>query len=216
MYYRTSLANRWNEWKTVVSLKSNGLLEQVIFVQSDYLKIEPRISDGHAYITYNGDNNTYLGDIGYHKGHGLPSIWMASTGWRPIIYGADYNGNLVVTGGITMYSDQRKKTILNHVELSLKQIADAPLIEHYYNSDQDKTTHVGSIAQYWAGLNDWFCKLDDEGYYTMEIQNCALASAISIARHLEKYESKTDKKIRQLKKRISQLEDELELLKKGV
>ena len=128
----------------------------------------------------------------------------------------DTSGNFLVSGGITMYSDQRKKTILNHVELSLKQIADAPLIEHYYNSDQDKTTHVGSIAQYWASLNDWFCKLDAEGYYTMEIQNCALASAISIARHLEKYESKTDKKIRQLKKRISQLEDELELLKKGV
>lgn len=125
----------------------------------------------------------------------------------------DTSGNMLMTGGITMYSDQRKKTILNHVELSLKQIADAPLIEHYYNSDQDKTTHVGSIAQYWAGLNDWFCKLDSEGYYTMEIQNAALASAISIARHLERYESKTDKKIRQLKKRISQLEDELEKLK---
>ena len=123
--------------------------------------------------------------------------------------------NLTVPGGITMYSDRRKKTILNHVELSLKQIADAPLIEHYYNSDQAKTTHVGSIAQYWAGLNDWFCKKDEEGFYTMEIQNAALASAISIARHLERYETKTDKKIRQLKKRISQLEDEIELLKKG-
>ena len=127
----------------------------------------------------------------------------------------DGSGNMLVTGGITMYSDERKKTILNHVELSLKQIADAPLIEHYYNSDQEKTTHVGSIAQYWARLNDWFCKKDEEGYYTMEIQNAALASAISIARHLERYENKTDKKIRQLKKRISQLEDELEMLKKG-
>ena len=126
-----------------------------------------------------------------------------------------FGGSIVTTGGITMYSDKRKKTILNHVELSLKQIANAPLIEHYYNSDQNKTTHVGSIAQYWAGLNDWFCKLDAEGYYTMEIQNCALASAISIARHLEKYESKTDKKIRMLKKRITELEDKVERLKKG-
>lgn len=124
-------------------------------------------------------------------------------------------GNVTVLGGVTMYSDQRKKTILNHVELSLKQIADAPLIEHYYNSDQDKTTHVGSIAQYWAQINDWFCKLDNEGYYTMEIQNCALASAISIARHLEKYESKTDKKIRMLKKRVKELEDKLERLEGG-
>ena len=123
--------------------------------------------------------------------------------------------NMKVQGGITMYSDIRKKTKLQDVELSLSQIANAPLIEHYYNSDQNKTTHVGSIAQYWAGLNDWFCKLDNEGFYTMEIQNAALASAISIARHLEKYESKTDKTIRKMKQRIQELEEEVERLKKG-
>lgn len=126
-----------------------------------------------------------------------------------------FGGSIITTGGITMYSDIRKKTKLQDVELSLSQIANAPLIQHYYNSDQDKTTHVGSIAQYWAGLNDWFCKLDAEGFYTMEIQNCALASAISIARHLEKYETKTDKTIRKMKQRIQELEDEVERLKKG-
>ena len=123
------------------------------------------------------------------------------------------NGNLLVVGGITMYSDQRKKTILSHVELSLKQIAEAPLIEHYYNGDDKKTTHVGSIAQYWASMNDWFCKLDNEGYYTMEIQNAALASAISIARELDRYETKTDKAIKKLRKRICELEEEVERLK---
>ena len=163
-------------------------------------------------------------EFSYDSAYGNIITYNRSTGkYLPLSLGASivnvgYSGvtcSLLVTGGITMYSDQRKKTILSHVELSLKQIADAPLIEHYYNSDQNKTTHVGSIAQYWAGLNDWFCKVDNDGFYTMEIQNCALASAISIARHLEKYESKTDKKIRQLKKRISQLENEIELLKKG-
>lgn len=123
-------------------------------------------------------------------------------------------GNLLVTGGITMYSDLRKKTILNYVELSLKEVADAPLIEHYYNSDEKKTTHVGSVAQYWAGLNDWFCKEDEEGFLTMEIQNAALASAISVARELTRYESKTDKQIKKLKKRIGELEEEIENLKK--
>ena len=124
----------------------------------------------------------------------------------------DASGNGLFYGGITMYSDQRKKTKLQDVELSLKQIADAPLIEHYYNSDAMRTTHVGSIAQYWASLNDWFCKLDNEGYYTMEIQNAALASAISIARELVKYESKTDRKIRLLKQRVKELEDKIEKL----
>lgn len=127
--------------------------------------------------------------------------------------GTFLKSSLLVNGGITMYSDQRKKTILNHVELSLKQIAEAPLIEHYYNSDDKKTTHVGSIAQYWASMNDWFCKLDNEGYYTMEIQNAALASAISIARELDRYETKTDKAIKKLKKRICELEEEVERLK---
>lgn len=125
----------------------------------------------------------------------------------------DASGNFLSPAGITMYSDQRKKTILNHVELSLKDIANAPLIEHYYNSDDKKTTHVGSIAQYWASINDWFCKLDSEGYYTMEIQNAALASAISIARELDRYETKTDKAIKKLKKRICELEEEIERLK---
>ena len=122
-------------------------------------------------------------------------------------------GDLLTSGGITMYSDIRKKTKLQDVELSLKQIADAPLIEHYYNSDTNKTTHVGSIAQYWASMNDWFCKLDSEGYYTMEIQNAALASAISIARELVKYESKTDKEIRLLKDEVKRLKKEIKILK---
>lgn len=122
-------------------------------------------------------------------------------------------GDLLTSGGITMYSDIRKKTKLQDVELTLKQIADAPLIEHYYNSDEKRTTHVGSIAQYWAGLNDWFCKLDGEGYYTMEVQNAALASAISIARELVKYESKTDKEIRLLKDEVKRLKKEIKILK---
>lgn len=125
----------------------------------------------------------------------------------------DASGNFLSVGGITQYSDIRKKTKLNDVELTLKQVANAPLIEHYYNSDDKKTTHVGSIAQYWAEMNNWFCKLDSDGFYTMEIQNAALASAISVARELERYESKTDKKIRMLKKRINELEDEIEKLK---
>lgn len=167
-------------------------------------------TDASMQIGYIGRGSGAVDDLILYAENGKLRFYTNGNATNPMTFEKQ---NLTVPGGITMYSDQRKKTILNHVELSLKQIADAPLIEHYYNSDQEKTTHVGSIAQYWAGLNDWFCKKDEEGFYTMEIQNAALASAISIARHLERYESKTDKKIRQLKKRISQLEDELEKLK---
>lgn len=141
------------------------------------------------------------------------STGLAIGGNSSVACVVDTSGNFLCPVGITQYSDIRKKTKLNDVELTLSQVANAPLIEHYYNSDDKKTTHVGSIAQYWAGINDWFCKLDSDGYYTMEIQNAALASAISVARELERYGSKTDKTIRMLKKRINELENEIEKLK---
>ena len=152
------------------------------------------------------------GDIVIRGGctKGTSNLTASSSGLR--VYAS---GDILATGGITMYSDIRKKTKLQDVELSLCQISNAPLIQHYYNSDQNKTTHVGSIAQYWYEMNNWFCKEDSDGFLTMEIQNCALASAISIARHLERYESKTDKQIRKLKQRIQELEDKLEMLEGG-
>lgn len=127
----------------------------------------------------------------------------------------DGSGNVLTPGGITMYSDLRKKTILNNVELSLEQIANAPIIEYYYNSDEQKITHVGSSAQYWAEINDWFCKEDNDGYYTMELQNLALASSISVARELVRYESNTDKQIRELKEKIIELENRLKQYEYG-
>lgn len=189
-----------------------------------FLSVQPSGSDAdRSIITLisNGDSPTdfIMGSGNYAwsitsrnstEGHLLGFYSALSGQYAMKIY---KEGNVLVTGGITMYSDKRKKTILNHVELSLKQIANAPLIEHYYNTDEKRTTHVGSIAQYWYGLNDWFCKEDSEGFLTMEIQNAALASAISIARELDRYETKTDKTIKQLRKRICQLEEEVERLK---
>ena len=118
-------------------------------------------------------------------------------------------------GGITMYSDLRKKTAIEDVELRLDEIADAPLFSHVYKDDDKRTLHVGSSAQYWDALcPGWFTREDTDGYYMMEIQNCALAAAISLGREVRRYESKTDKQIRKLKRRIAELENEIELIKK--
>lgn len=181
---------KMNNGTTLQAKNSSGSYETIFW---------PRWTDNNTYLNFGSGGNFYIRN-------------NSSTACLTI----KSNGNILVAGGITMYSDERKKTILKDVELTLSQIANAPLIEHYYNSDENKTTHVSTIAQYWAGLNDWFCKKDDEGYYTMELQNAALASAISIARELTKYESKTDKKIRVLKERIIELENELNKLKGGI
>ena len=176
-----------------------------------------RVSDDSSY-----DLNSYLVQIKAHSS--APGIGFSgvSYNWYVQVYDdymyvgrgtsrslrIDPSGNCLSVGGITMYSDIRKKTKLEDVELSLDQVADAPLIKHYYNADDNKTIHVSSIAQYWADINDWFCKTDSEGYYIMEIQNLALASAISVARELQKFESETDRRIREL-------EEELETLKRN-
>lgn len=194
--------NIWGQWHEFLSTRGDIVhsqvcvnairsVEELVFSQSEYF-------DNHGNMHIPNADGSWSWNIFNSNGSNVMTVYT--------------NGNVLSAGGITMYSDQRKKTILRDVELSLKQIADAPLIEHYYNSDAMRTTHVGSIAQYWAGINDWFCKLDSEGFYTMEIQNAALASAISIARELVKYESKTDRKIRLLKERVKELEDKIEKL----
>lgn len=198
-------------WKTLLFSGGSGYTLKDISIEQQYwgngIKLKRQASGSGAGISsYTYD--TFLGTFGVN-GQGA---FEFSNRTDSTVFKVNSEGDGLFYGGITMYSDQRKKTILNHVELTLQQIADAPLIEHYYNSDEKRTTHVGSIAQYWAGINDWFCKLDSEGYYTMEIQNAALASAISIARELVKYESKTDRKIRLLKDRVKELEDKIEKL----
>jgi hypothetical protein len=175
------------------------------------ITINRTVSGGGGAIAVRS-NGTHIGNFGINGSKQLEfNVMSGST--AQVKMTVDSSGNGLFYGGVTMYSDIRKKTILNHVELSLKEVADAPLIEHYYNSDEAKTTHVGSVAQYWAGLNDWFCKEDGDGFLTMEIQNAALASAISVARELTRYESKTDKQIKKLRKRIGELEEEIENLK---
>ena len=230
-YYNTSSGT--DEQK--MSLDSSGNLQVTgdVYTDNSYF-VKGTTGAGNGYSLYNESLPTQYGIFmgttsNFNKHGGVTGGWATyfcmngyneSRGW---IFRNSYNstnvasittnGDLLVNGGITMYSDERKKTILNHVELSLKEVADAPLIEHYYNSDDRKTIHVGSIAQYWAGLNDWFCKKDSEGFYTMEIQNAALASAISVARELSRFESDTDRRIRLLEEENRELRKEIEQLK---
>lgn len=179
------------------------------------LKLRRGKSSGGSYVQYEANNQAVYGwRVGTNDIYNF-SWWYYDTSSSTDVQKMylDSSGNLLVTGGITMYSDERKKTILRDVELSLDEVAEAPLVEHYYNSDEKKTTHVGSIAQYWAGLNDWFCKKDGDGYYTMEIQNVALASAISVARELLRFENDTDRRIRLLEEENKKLKEEIEQLK---
>lgn len=190
-------------WKYMIHCKHNGDLHVPGVVTFGYIN---KFNNSTEYAGYIGRGSNDGRIILYSK----DDVYMYADG----VLNTKLDGaNLLCYGGVTMYSDIRKKTKLKDVVLSLQQVANAPLIEHYYNSDQNKTTHVGSIAQYWAEMNDWFCKKDSEGFYTMEIQNAALASAISVARELVKFETETDRRIRLLEEENKRLKEEVEQLK---
>lgn len=196
-YYDTSAGTDICKMK----LTSAGVLS------SDYWMLNNTVTNPYLKLTHTYNSTTYTHYLQGFQGY----LYLGAGSSKSLRI--DGSGNCLAIGGITMYSDIRKKTKLKDVELTLVQVAEAPLIEHYYNSDEKKTTHVGSIAQYWAGINDWFCKKDGEGFYTMEIQNAALASAISVARELSRFESDTDRRIRLLEEENEELRREIEQLK---
>lgn len=124
-------------------------------------------------------------------------------------------GNILATGGITCYtSDARAKTIINELDLSLKQISESPTIRFKWNGwniKDDGKTHIGGIAQYVQKILPE-CILDADGTLNMDYATTAYIYSVQTARHLRKYETKTDKEIRNLKKRVLYLERKLKSL----
>ena len=108
---------------------------------------------------------------------------------------------------LTQTSDVRMKNILSDVVIGLDDIVCAPLFEYSFRNDENMKKHIGTSAQYWeANYSGCFTKMGDDGYYSMEYANLGVAMGISLAREIVKYESKTDKKIRLMKKKINVLE----------
>ena len=124
------------------------------------------------------------------------------------------NGNILSTGGITQYSDSRAKTIIEQITLSLQSIAQSPAIRFRWNGwkqKDDGKTHIGGIAQYIQKiLPEAIYNSDD--VLTMDYATTSYIFAVNTAKHLLKYETRTDKEIKKLKKRIVYLEKQLKKL----
>lgn len=169
----------WSDWKTIAFTDSNVASAQALIH-----------SNGTVGATINSSGNVGIGTIS-------PNAKL------------DVNGDIHTTGSLTQDSDINLKNKVRDVSLSIDEIAESPLFEFTYKSDKDKRVHVGTSAQYWASKNNWFCSKQDNGYYDMEIQNCALASAISIAREFKRYKEESSET-------ISELQEEIKMLKEVV
>ena len=120
-------------------------------------------------------------------------------------------GNILATGGITCYSsDQRAKTVIEQINLSLKQIANAPTIRFKWNNwkiKDDGKTHIGGIAQYMQQLLPETV-LEADGALNMDYATTGYIFAVQTAKHLVK----TDTEVERLKKRVKRLEKQLKQL----
>jgi hypothetical protein len=104
-------------------------------------------------------------------------------------------------------SDARLKNIIGYEEVDVETIARAPLIKFTWK-DGDSRVHIGTTAQYWLGteLHD---VIEQNDYLSMDYATTALAGVISVARKVMTHEEE----IAALKRRIGELENEIETLK---
>lgn len=168
-------------------------------------------SSGHA-VCFGGLGDT-VGFYGFYKSridaNENGTDW--STTWNTTNGTLTHVGNFLATGGITCYtSDQRAKTVIEQINLSLKQIANAPTIRFKWNNwkiKDDGKTHIGGIAQYMQKLlPETVLEADD--MLNMDYATTGYIFAVQTAKHLVK----TDTEIDKLKKRVKKLEKQLKQL----
>lgn len=126
-------------------------------------------------------------------------------------------GNLLTNGGITMYSDLRKKNVLNSIIVPLDVMANADLFDYTFKTDEKCKVRAGTSAQYWNAFLPQVTDTDNEGFFTMSYDVLATTCVLSIAKHFQRFliedfgrhETEIERLKREneeLKNRVSELE----------
>lgn len=96
-------------------------------------------------------------------------------------------GNFLATGGITMYSDLRKKNVLNSIIVPLDVMANADLFDYTFKTDEKCKVRAGTSAQYWNMFLPQVTDTDNEGFFTMSYDVLATTCVLSIAKHFQRF-----------------------------
>lgn len=190
---------------------TNDQSKYIIIAASTGLVVSGNISIGNSDILGYG-NARIIQNLNGHLGiNPLNNVGIGTTTPSAKLHVA---GDILANGGVTMYSDQRAKTITGLVSLSLKQICEAPTIRFRWNGwhlKDDGRNHIGGIAQYIQGiLPETILNAND--FLSMDYATVAYTFAVHTARHLLTYESRTDKKIKKLEREIVILKKQLKKL----
>lgn len=116
------------------------------------------------------------------------SIAFITTGNNGAIAASiDQSGNFLATGGITMYSDLRKKNVLNSIIVPLDVMANADLFDYTFKTDEKCKVRAGTSAQYWNVFLPQVTDTDNEGFFTMSYDVLATTCVLSIAKHFQRF-----------------------------
>lgn len=96
-------------------------------------------------------------------------------------------GNLLTYGGITMYSDLRKKNVLNSIIVPLDVMANADLFDYTFKTDEKCKVRAGTSAQYWNAFLSQVTDTDNEGFFTMSYDVLATTCVLSMAKHFQRF-----------------------------
>lgn len=99
----------------------------------------------------------------------------------------DQSGNFLATGGITMYSDLRKKNVLNSIIVPLDVMANADLFDYTFKTDEKCKVRAGTSAQYWNRFLPQVTDTDNEGFFTMSYDVLATTCVLSMAKHFQRF-----------------------------
>lgn len=161
-------------------------------------------------IGFNTNNEIWLGTANTNR--------KAADQWLQISSGqVTCSSNLLAKGGITMYSDLRKKNVLNSIIVPLDVMANADLFDYIFKTDEKCKVRAGTSAQYWNVFLPQVTDTDNEGFFTMSYDVLATTCVLSMAKHFQRFliedfgrhETEIERLKREneeLKNRVSELE----------
>lgn len=119
----------------------------------------------------------------------------------------EYESGTITCAALIQNSDMREKNVIEDKELTLAEIADAPLFSYTSRRLPNAPMSVGTSAQYWDGARpSEFTTLDERQMFALDYGKLATAMGISLARHLRDYEQRTDKRLEALEQRPQAIE----------
>lgn len=173
-----------------------------------YFEILPGGSERNLLYQQMADNDLFRISCGGPSNQGWVEIATADDGTEPI-YVRQYTGafssiartltlldgsgnticpgNLLTYGGITMYSDLRKKNVLNSIIVPLDVMANADLFDYTFKTDEKCKVRAGTSAQYWNRFLPQVTDTDNEGFFTMSYDVLATTCVLSIAKHFQRF-----------------------------